>query len=275
MYTQIECLQDEQSRSPVIFLHGFPDSPLMYDAYVSDSERQEPWLQGRGIYRVAFPNRFTNPNYPPLSALIRDVLQHELAQILDERIAKSPTGKIILIAHDWGSTLSWRYIRQTHAKDIEAMVALSVPSSFRWDVWEHGLLAFGWTYSALFGLPYILPFTPVRRFVTHILTQYGGYQSTMNETLYKDTYHYWYGLPRLLIVPFDFIGLRYRPAYLDFDFPVLFMRSPQDNLPSNKAFERAMQAREDCKFILVPDSNHWFPEQHSAFVLKHLREFLA
>lgn len=276
MYCTVETIHAEGSRSPVIFLHGFPDSPRMFDAYVTAAEQQQPWLRDRRIYAIAFPNRFTNPNYPPLSALAREVLQAEVNTILTGLIADSPTGQIIPVAHDWGATCTWKFLREhpDQHKGIEKLIALSVASSFRFDVWEHGLLALGWSYSTMFGLPYYVRLGPVRRFVTHMITQYGGYESNQNDTLYKDVYHYWYGPLRPFLLPFDFLGLRARPPYLDFKFPVLFIRSPYDQMPSTSGFERELERRPDCRFVLLPNTNHWFPEQHPERVLSEIRTFV-
>lgn len=277
MYTRVDTLEARGDRSPVVFLHGFPDSPQMYAEYYTANERQQPWLHGRPIYTVAFPNRFDNPNYPPLSALVREVLQSEVDTILAGLIENSPTGKIVLVAHDWGSTCSWKFLR-THPQyrdRIESFVALSVASSFRFDVWEHGLRALGWSYSTLFGLPYYLRFAAVQKFVTNTIMNGGGYRSDRNETLHQDVYHYWYGPLRPFLLPFDFLGIRIRPAFLDFTFPVLFIRSPYDRMPSTAGFERAMQERENCRLVIYDDANHWFPEQHSDRVLKEIRTFVA
>lgn len=277
MYCQVTRIREDGTRSPVVFLHGFPDSPRMFQAYYAEQEQAQPWLQGRGIYTVAFPNRFTNPNYPPLGALIGGVLQHEIDQILAERIAASPTGQIVVIAHDWGATRSWSFIRRQGAagnQPIEKMVSLSVGSSFRFDLGEHGLRALGWTYSALFGSPAFIPIRAYRRLVAWIIIRFGGYQSDNLETFHRDCYHYWYGLVRLLAVPTDLLGLRYRPGYTGFTFPVMYLRSPFDRIATTAAFERAVQERADCRYRLYADANHWFPEQQAERVLEEIRTFL-
>ena len=274
MYTQLDCLRAEGDRSPVVFIHGFPDSPLMFERYYAPEEREQAWLQGRPIYTIAFPNRFTNPNYPPLRALMGEILQTEVEQLLRKVIASSPTGQIVPVVHDWGATCTWKFIRRDGAAGIEKMVAFSVASSFRYDVWEHGLRALGWSYSALFGSAWMIRIPAYQRFVTYMITKFGGYKSEQADTLWKDCYHYWYGFVRLLILPTDLIGLRYRPAFTDFPFPVLFIRSPLDRLPSNAAFEKALKARADCRFVLYEDANHWFPEQHAERTLQEVRSFV-
>lgn len=274
MYTKLECLCAEGNRSPVVFIHGFPDSPLMFQRYYAPEERDQAWLQGRPIYTVAFPNRFTNPNYPPLSALISEVLQKEVEALLSQLIAASPTGQIVPVVHDWGATCTWKFIRKHDGAGIEKIVAFSVASSFRYDIWEHGFRALAWTYSLLFGSAWYIRIPAYQRFVTGLITRAAGYHSDQDATLWKDCFHYWYGLPRLLIVPFDLIGLRYRPAYTDFKFPVLFIRSPLDRMPSTAAFEKALKSRPDCRFVVYEDANHWFPEQHAERVLKEVRAFV-
>jgi pimeloyl-ACP methyl ester carboxylesterase len=273
-YCQFECLAPPARRSPVVFLHGFPDSPLMFADYYSDAERAKPWLAGRGIYTVAMPNRFTNPHYPPLAALVRDVVRHEIHAYLRERIAASPTGKIVLIAHDWGATYSWAFCRAGGAGGIEKMVALSVGSSFRYDVWEHGLRALAWAYSLMFGSPWAVPIPAYRRLVARIIMQTGGYRGAELERFHQDCYHYWYGLVRLLALPTDLLGLRYQPPYVDFPFPVLYMRSPQDRIATTRGFEEAVQCRPDCRYHVIEGANHWFPEQQSERVLHEVRPFL-
>ena len=109
-------------RSPVVFLHGFPDSPALFAAYVTEAERGRPWLVGRDLYAVAFPNR------------------HE---------------------------------------------------------------------------------------------------------------------------------------YLDFPFPVLYLRTKLDRIASTAAFERRLKERPDCRLVDYPEFNHWFPEQHADVVLEEIRAFLG
>lgn len=274
MYCKVECIRGEGERSPVVFLHGFPDSPLMFRDYYTAQEQRQPWLQGRGIYTVAFPNRFTNPQYPPLRALMAGTLPREIAAILSERIAASPTGQIVLIAHDWGATCAWAFIRERGSAGIEKMVALSVGSSFRYDLAEHGLRALTWTYSALFGSPWFIPIPAYRRFVAGLIMRNAGYRTDQPEDFHRDCYHYWYGFTRLLAMPTDLLGLRYRPGYTAFTFPVMYLRSPLDRIATTAAFEQAVISRPDCRYRVYSDANHWFPEQHSERVLQEIRTFL-
>ena len=276
MYARLSCLhiENETAKSPVVFVHGFPDSPAMFEAYHSQSERKLPWLSGRSIYTYAFPNRHDNPNFPPLSELARGIMEKEFDQTMDNLAAHSPTGKLIFLSHDWGASHTWRWARLHKDPPIEKIVAFSVGSSFRYDVLEHGLKAFIWLYGLWFCSPYYLPF--LRKAVAWSIVNAAGYKSATASELWKDTYHYW-DRPRLFltIIPQVFFGLFYRKEYLDFSFPVLYMRTPLDRIASTASFERLVESREDCRLVIFPDYNHWFPEQHSDVVLNEVRSFVG
>ena len=276
MYAKLTTIHSvaDSEKSPVVFVHGFPDSPRMFAAYFSETERQQPWLQGRSIYTYAFPNRHDNPNFPPLSQLTRGVLAREFDQTMDEIARQSPTGKLIFISHDWGATHTWRWARSRKNPPIEKMVALSVGSSFRYDIYEHGLNAFTWLYGLMFVSPWYLPF--MRRIVPPLIVKFAGYRSETASELWKDAYHYW-DRPSLFltILPQALFMLFYTPEYLNFPFPVLYMRTKLDKIASTAAFERHIQSRPDSKLIIYENYNHWFPEQHSDVVLPEVRKFIG
>jgi len=275
-YAKLMCLhrEDSTNKSPVVFVHGFPDSPGMFAAYYALEEREQPWLKGRSIYCYAFPNRHDNPDFPPLWQLAKGVMAREFDQAMNELSLQSPTGKLIFLSHDWGATHTWRWARKQKNPPIEKLVAFSVGSSFRYDIFEHGLNAFTWLYGLWFLSLNYLPF--LRKTVSWSIVNGAGYRSDTAAGLWKDTYHYW-DRPRLLltILPQVFFGLFYQPEYLDFSFPVLYMRSPKDRIASTAAFERLVRSRPDCRFVLYAEYNHWFPEQNSDVVLPEVRTFLG
>ncbi|MGJ3241090.1 MAG: alpha/beta fold hydrolase [Anaerolineae bacterium] len=273
MYCQLLPIREIPAavRSPIIFIHGFPDSPEIFADYHTPHEQAQDWLQGRNIYAIEFPNRHTRPNFPPLLALISGQMRCEFAEHLTHLIADSPTGQVIPIAHDLGATYTWRYIRQQGGAGIERFVSLSVGSSFRYDIWEHGASAITWLYSLIYILPYYLPFAPFRRMLAQALTQTAGYQSDSAEKVYQDVFHYWYAPLWLVRFPIFFIPL---PDYTAFDFPVLFIRSEWDRIASTNAFERTLAQRADSRVLVWEEVTHWFPEQQSQRVLTEIRSFL-
>lgn len=267
----------ENGRSPVVFIHGFPDSPLMWRDYWTEEERERPWLAGRAIYTLAFPNRQTRPApIPTWRELRQGVLDEEVADAFAQVAATSPTGQLIPIVHNLGATYTWRYIRTHGDPPVEKLVSLSVASSFRYDVWEHGLNALTWLYQIPYILPYTVRIRPLQNLLGNLLTRFAGYRSETANEAWRDTYHYLDGWFWPIKLPFFLLGILGRePEFLAFPFPVLFMRSKIDRIASTQAFEAELQRRPDSQFHLLPGVTHWFPEQRSDLVLAQLRQFLA
>ena len=264
----------QATRSPVVFLHGFPDSPKMYETYVTKEERTQDWLIGRSIYMYSFPNRHENPHFPSMLKLMWGIMNYEFDMIMDDLVQTSPTGKLVIVAHDWGGTHAWRWARKKKSPPIESFVALSVGSSFRYDICEHGFNSFAWLSGLWFSLGWYVPC--LRFLLSKTLVKYGGYRSETASELWKDAYHYW-DRPILLLVFFPrmFCFLGCGCEYLDFDFPVLYIRCRQDRIASTSAFEKLLLGRADCRMLVLDDACHWFPEQRSDLVLPHLRAFLT
>ena len=51
MYAKLTCVHQANGadKSPVVFVHGFPDSPAMFADYYAEAERGQPWLAKRSI----------------------------------------------------------------------------------------------------------------------------------------------------------------------------------------------------------------------------------
>jgi pimeloyl-ACP methyl ester carboxylesterase len=249
----------------------------MWAAYSQETERERPWLAGRAIYSLAFPNRQSHPApIPSWRELRRGVLEDEFAAALTELISRSPTGQIIPIAHDLGATHTWQYVRQRQGKvAFEKLVALSVGSTLRYDLGEHGLRAFTWLYQILYIAPYTLRWPFLQRLLSYLLVRVAGYRSETAVDLWRDTYHYWDGWLWPIRLPFYLLGAGYERPFLNFPFPVLYLRSRIDRIASTEAFETELARRPDCRCLVLPEVNHWFPEQRPELVLAELRDFLA
>jgi pimeloyl-ACP methyl ester carboxylesterase len=170
--------------------------------------------------------------------------------------------------------MTWDFLRRHRQAPVEKLVSLSVGSSFRYDLGEHGLGAFTWLYAALNSLGYYLPLPGVRVLPGWLNTRFAGYRSAEWASVYLDIYHYWYGP----LVPFQTLfrlfGLGKTPEYTDFHFPVLYIRSPMDRIASTAAFEHTLSQRPDCRLRVWPEVNHWFPEQQAERVLAEIRTFI-
>ncbi|KAJ8607165.1 hypothetical protein CTAYLR_007332 [Chrysophaeum taylorii] len=271
--------EPKAARSPAVFLHGFPDSSDIFEKYVVDTAAA--WLNGREIFTIDFPNRRTNPDrVPPLSLLVAGELWHggslqrEVDALLDATVAESPTGKLLLVAHDWGATCAWSWIRRRPSAPVEAMVSLSVGSSFRYDVLEHGVGALQWAYSAVFSLGYYLPHRWIGRLIGNLAKHAAGYRADDLDEVYRDAWHYWYGPFELLLLPLKLVGFRYVPPFVGFPFPVLYIRAESDRIATTAAFESHLRERPDCRVLVLGTGfSHWFPEQHPDLVLAQIRDF--
>lgn len=276
-HLKLHATPGQPTRSPLLFLHGFPDSPEMWSAYLAAARAGAEWANGRSLYTLAFPNRQTRPApIPSWRELRRGVLADEVAEAIALLATESPTGKIIPIGHDLGATHLWQYVRNRGGQvPFEKLVALSVGSSFRYDLWEHGLNAFTWLYQIPYILPYTLRLPALQKLLAYLLVNIAGYRSERSADVWRDTYHYWDGWLWLLRLPFYLLGAAYQPAFLNFDFPVLYMRSKIDRIATTRAFETAVKTRPECRYALLDGVNHWFPEQNFQLVLAELATFLC
>ncbi len=105
------------SHTPVILLHGFPESAVMWDALMDT-------LADNKFYAIAPNQRGYSSNARPsdvesyaLNYLVTDVLQ-----IADQLGLK----QFHLIAHDWGAGVGWQ-LAADHAERVLSYAALSVP----------------------------------------------------------------------------------------------------------------------------------------------------
>ena len=87
---------------------------------------------------------------------------------LDGACAVSPTGKVVVVCHDWGATYSWKWIMKNQEK-VSAVIAFSVGNEFRYDVLEHGPGALIWGYHLVTCLPWLLPCAATRRLVSTLM----------------------------------------------------------------------------------------------------------
>ncbi|QAY96033.1 alpha/beta hydrolase [Methylovirgula ligni] len=70
-------------------------------------------------------------------------------------------------------------------------------------------------------------------------------------------------------------GLRedFEPAVRVVDRPILLVRGKESKLVSQMAFERTQHLRPDFKSLIVPDTDHYVPEEAPATMAKAIREF--
>jgi len=264
------------SKSPILFLHGAPDSPAIWEAYIQDTKS---WAQNRQIFTLETPNSVSNPVEPPsLKELFGGAIYDEIAASILSRIIESPSGKVVIVAHDFGATYAWNFVRNNISianQHIEQMVSFSVGSSFRYDVWEHGPNALTWCYAILPALVFFCPFFPLKYLFWWIWRSIGFPGDYLPSEI--DLHPYWYAPFFVFRMLFDFFfGMLHTGlGFVDFKFPVFFLRSRIDSIASNDRFEKLLERRGDCKLKILPFSaTHWFLFHHSDVIMPEFRAFL-
>lgn len=116
---------DVGSGPPVLLLHGFPDSRFLW-------RHQIPALSEAG-YRVIAPDLrgFGDAPRPiQVRAYRRPFLVADILKLLD----CLGLGRVHLVGHDWGASLSWR-IAGSYPERVDRLVVLSVgaPASPGWE----------------------------------------------------------------------------------------------------------------------------------------------
>ena len=107
----------DKLHTPVILLHGFPESSIMWTNLMSD-------LNDKGYYTVAPDQRGYSPGARP-----GDVNQYKISYLVDDVLAIADAlglDSFHLIAHDWGSGVGW-VLAANHANRVLSYSCMSVP----------------------------------------------------------------------------------------------------------------------------------------------------
>lgn len=103
--------------TPVILLHGFPESSVMWDRLMSD-------LNNTGYYTIAPDQRGYSFGARP-----KAVTEYELSRLAKDVISIADSlgiEKFHLIGHDWGSVVGWQ-IAADEPERLLSYTSLSVP----------------------------------------------------------------------------------------------------------------------------------------------------
>jgi len=103
--------------APVLMLHGFPESSLMWEPLLEAS--------AKAGYRVA---AFDQRGYSP-GARFEDSSKYQIAELEADVLAVADAlgfDRFHLIGHDWGSIVGWRVV-DAHPERILSWTSLSIP----------------------------------------------------------------------------------------------------------------------------------------------------
>ncbi len=105
---------------PVVLVHGFPDSHVMWDGVVPQLADRFRILRydNRGVGMSSVPK--------PVSAYTMDRFADDFAAVTSEL---SPGRPVHVLAHDWGSVGVWHYLKRPGASDrVATFTSVSGPS---------------------------------------------------------------------------------------------------------------------------------------------------
>jgi len=110
-------LDGDDNNIPVILLHGFPETSVMWNRLSKD-------LNNNGYYTIAPDQRGYSYGARPL-----ETNEYQISHLSDDVIAIADAlgiDKFHLIGHDWGCAVGW-YIAANHPDKLISFSALSVP----------------------------------------------------------------------------------------------------------------------------------------------------
>ena len=114
----LACRSCGEPRRPVmVFLHGFPEAAFVWDAMLAHFAQPE-----HGGYHCVAPNLrgYAGSSAPAdVNAYRAKHLVQDVEALIDQVTADgaSPGRLAALVAHDWGATFSWRFIRRPREAD--------------------------------------------------------------------------------------------------------------------------------------------------------------
>lgn len=110
-------VRGDKNHTPVILLHGFPESAVMWDTFMDE-------LAAQGYYAIAPNQRGYSSGARPaeVDAYALDYLVSDILQIADSMGIK----EFHLIGHDWGAAVGWM-LSAEHSERILSYAAISVP----------------------------------------------------------------------------------------------------------------------------------------------------
>jgi len=110
-------VRGDKSKTPVILLHGFPESAVMWDKFMNE-------LADKSYYAIAPNQRGYSSGARPsdMKSYELDHLVSDVIQIADNLGIR----KFHLIGHDWGAAVGWK-LAADHPDRLMSYVAISVP----------------------------------------------------------------------------------------------------------------------------------------------------
>ena len=110
---------NKSSNQIIVFLHGWPDLPALWDQVISQLE--ETYC----ILNISYPNYSPKEKYPYGNDF--EEIGHRIKTTIDS--VNDTKRKIVVVSHDWGAVFGY-YLDYLHPNYVSEMVALDVGPGF-------------------------------------------------------------------------------------------------------------------------------------------------
>ena len=261
---------DNVSGEPVILLHGFPETSIMW---VGPMER----LADEGYRCFAPDQRGYSPNARPEG--IEKYTYHELTSDIVALADVLGFKRFHLVGHDWGSAIGW-ILLSFYPERVHSWIAMSVPhiDAFRSALADDPDQKQRSQYMSFFRLPEkpektltannleplraiwsSIPEEQVEEYIT-VFTQPGALTAALN----------WYRA-NSFILDQGYQGAMFGPV----SHPTLLIWGNQDSAIGRVAVERAGQYMKGSYRLVELNAGHWLiqeePERVYSEILTHLK----
>lgn len=224
--------------TPLVFLHGWPDDPTLWDGLASRFESDHCCIR---VQLPAFPGSDAErgADFPVLA----DQLEAQLASLLGDTRA-------VFAGHDWGAILTYLFA-QRHPGRIERLVTLDVggqiqPSVAEWPIFVGYQ---GWLIAA----------EAAGRFAPRLGDRMARWMAHRARAPHPERVTARMGYPyryawRAILIPGhrDSLARRFRPSH-----PLLFIYGTRKPFPfHSRSWIETLEADPDCEVVGV-DATHW------------------
>jgi pimeloyl-ACP methyl ester carboxylesterase len=257
-------------RAPLLFLHGFPEFWYAWKRQLQafGGERVTAAPDMRGYGRSDKPREVDAYALPNLVA--------DVAAILD-RI--SPERPAVLVGHDWGGVVAWRFAMQ-HPERLEKLVIINAPhpAIFARELRNNPAQRRASAYVAVFRSPLAEPLLRAGRFALLRRAVFGG--AARDAFSPADRRRYWVAWSQAGALTGGlnyYRAARFVPAEAmrPIRVPTLVLWAEKDTalLPGNlKGLEEHVA---DLTVRRLPNGTHWVVHEQSDVVNAHIEEFLG
>ena len=247
-------------KPPMLLLHGYPDSPAMYDDVASHFVSK-----GRRVARVAWPNCGSKPEIP-WGASFDDLL----ASLVD---VAEKIGPADVIAHDWGAMMAW-LLEKKRPELVHSLVAVDVGQEVPKDLKSNALIL-------AYQIPLLIAFLLAGKFkgfadgiVRAVASVFQRPHIRADLTSLKGYWYYYFWHDFLLKKGKGWTSLLSGKSKRLPTCPTLYIYGAKKFVKfHSEEWLNKMKRRQDCKVVKMEHTGHWVFNEDPQGFLQHVDAF--